>query len=88
MGREVKDIIIHVEILMYHWSDPVYNEGIREPDERVCSQRRCLYRLLCSSVDDSEGDDLMDEIEQPLPLLVAAHEYIAGRDTLCWTPCR
>ena len=22
------------------------------------------------------------------PSLVAAHEWIVGRDTLCWTPCR
>ena len=37
MGREVKVIILHVKILLYHWSDPVYYEGSREPDERVCS---------------------------------------------------
>ena len=33
MGREVKDIIIHVKILLYHLSDPVYDEGSRDPDE-------------------------------------------------------
>ena len=30
----------------------------------------------------------MDEIEQILQFLVADHEWIAGRDTLCWAPCR
>ena len=30
----------------------------------------------------------MDEREELLPSLVASHEWIAGRDTLCWTPCR
>ena len=29
----------------------------------------------------------MDEIEELLPLLVASHDWIAGRDTLLWTPC-
>ena len=37
MGREVKVVILHVEILLYHLYDPVYDEGIRETDERVCS---------------------------------------------------
>ena len=35
-----------------------------------------------------KGDDQMDEIEELLPQLVAAHEWIAGWDTLCWVPCR
>ena len=30
----------------------------------------------------------MNEREQLLQYLVAAHEEIAGRDTLCWAPCR
>ena len=29
----------------------------------------------------------MDEREELLPSLVAAHEWIAGWDTLCWTSC-
>ena len=37
MGRKVKVTILHVEIMLYHLSDPVYDEGSREPDERVCS---------------------------------------------------
>ena len=29
----------------------------------------------------------MYEREELLPLLVASYEWIAGQDTLCWTPC-
>ena len=36
MGREVKVVILHIKILLYHLSDPVYDEGSRETDERVC----------------------------------------------------
>ena len=35
-----------------------------------------------------EGDVHIDQIEELLPTLVAAHGWIAGRDTLCWVPCR
>ena len=38
--------------------------------------------------DDIKGDNQMDEREQLLPLFIAAHEWIAGRYTLCWKPCR
>ena len=75
MGREVKVIILHVKILLYHRYDPVYDEGSRGTDEMVCSLGR--FR-----VDDSEGDDQMYEREQLLPSLVSAHEWIAGQDTL------
>ena len=33
-------------------------------------------------------DALVDKREELLPSLVASHEWIAERDTLCWTPCR
>ena len=88
MGREVKVVILHVEILLYRWSDLVYDEGSRETDERVCSWGRFVYSSWCFSVDDSEGDDQMDEKEQLLPSLVSAHEWIAGRDTLWRVPAQ
>ena len=88
MGKGVKVVILHVEIILYHWSDPVYDEGIRETNERVCSWGRFLYLPWCFSVDDIKGDVQMDEREQLLPLLIASHEWIAGQDTLCWAPCR
>ena len=42
----------------------------------------------CFSVGDSKGYDQMDEREELLPSLVAAHEWIEGQDNLCWAPCR
>ena len=81
MGREVKVVILHVKILIYHWSDPDYDEGSRENDERLCSWGWFLYRPWCSSVDDRKGDDWMNEREELLPSLIAAHEWIARRDT-------
>ena len=82
MGREVKVVILHLVILLYHWSDMVYDEGVREADERVCSWVIFIYCPWCFSVDDILGDDHMDEIEQLLLSLVDTHEFIAGRDTL------
>ena len=43
---------------------------------------------LDTRIDDSKWGDQMDEREDLFPSLVAAHEWITGRDTLCWTPCR
>ena len=47
-----------------------------------------FYRPWCFSVDDSEGDDQMDEREQLIPSLIAGHEWIAGRDTLWRVPAQ
>ena len=47
-----------------------------------------LSSMILKSVDDSKVEDQMDEREELLPLVVADHEWIAGRDTLCWAPCR
>ena len=88
MGREVKVVILHVKILLYHWSGPVYDEGGREIDERVCSWGQFIYFPWCFSIDDIKGDDHMNGIEQLLPSFVAAHEWIAGWDTLWWATCR
>ena len=66
MGREVKVVILHVKILLYHWSDLVYDEGSRETDERVCSWGRFLYYPSCFSGDEIEVDDHIDEREQLL----------------------
>ena len=27
MGKEVKVVLLHVKIILYHWYDPVYDEG-------------------------------------------------------------
>ena len=33
MGIEVKVVLLHVKIIMYQWSDMLYDELIRETDE-------------------------------------------------------
>ena len=67
MGREVKVILLRVNILLYHLYDSFHDEVGRETDWRVCSWRIFLYSPWCFSVDDSKIDDHMYEREQLLP---------------------
>ena len=61
MDREVKVAILHVKILLYHWSDPVYDEGSIETYEKVCAWGRFIYRPWWFSFYDTEEDNHMDE---------------------------
>ena len=76
MGREVKVVLLHVEILLHHWSDPVYDEVSIETDEWSCAWGLFIYCPRWFSVDDRKIDDHMDEREKRLPSLSAAHEWI------------
>ena len=45
MGREVEVVILHVKIMMYYCSDPVYVEEIRETYERVSARGQFIHHI-------------------------------------------
>ena len=86
MAREVKLLFLRLKILMYHWYDTVYGDVRRENDKRVSTWGRFPYCPWFFIVNDTKRENYMDEKEQLITSMVAAHECIVERDTLLWIP--
>ena len=88
MDIEVKVILFHVEIMLYHWSDQVYDEGSRETVERVCTSGTFLYCPRCFDLDDTRNALYISSIEKKniLPFIMREAGLLVNYvgSTHCW----
>ena len=66
MGGQTEVFYCNVEILLHHQPNSFHDERIREADEGVSERGLFLHRPRCFGVNDSKGNNQLDEIERLL----------------------
>ena len=71
MGGQTEIFYRNVEILLHHRPNSFHDELRREADEEVSARGRFLHCPQCFGVNDSKGNNKLDEKKRVLTSLVA-----------------